>query len=183
MARSEPIVFSCTCGHGFAAEVPRVVDARDSASAERATAGSLQGVSCPSCGTTSPAEVPFVYHDDRTKTCILVLPAGSRHRELEERAAFLLELARSGQDVPRYVREFKVTFAAAGLSATLAELRRDSDRAAELDVREGALKEREDEHSTRGQELGPRRRAGDPDRRARDALGGAVGQEKELDER
>src|SRR5687767_9522291 len=106
-ARYEPIVYTCSCGHAFATTVITLVDAnREPAQAERATAGTLQSVSCSSCGSSSLADVPYAYHDERQRTCILVLPVGLRHRELEERAAFLLQLAKSGTDVPAHVRDF-----------------------------------------------------------------------------
>lgn len=112
VTRTEPIHYRCPCGLLFAATVHRTVNAtRDPAIAERLRAGSLGRIVCPDCGTASEVAVPVVHHDEAAGKLTLILPAALRHRELEERAALLLELARDpGPSLPPYAVDFAVAY-------------------------------------------------------------------------
>jgi hypothetical protein len=101
--------------------VARVVDAaRDADAVRRLLDGTLSSLACPSCGQVSEAQVSVVYHDAAGERLVLVLPAGLRHRELEERAALLVDLARCGASMlPRYAVEFATVFGAEALRSAL----------------------------------------------------------------
>lgn len=183
--RTEPIHYSCRCGSVFAVEVHRSVNAtRDPALAARLREGTLNHIVCPACGQAAAVEVAVVYHDEDRRRLVLVLPAGARHRELEERAELLQTMARDrGFPVPPYAREHLVAFGAAGLADKLAELdaakerlddraRRDADlqrREEELHRREAEIARRSDEMGRREGELG--RRAEELSRREAEAAG------------
>jgi hypothetical protein len=76
--------------------------------------------------------VPFVYHDPDAFQFILVIPEGAEGRELSERAKLLEALMREpGDDVPAYVRHFRIVYGHEGLAEQV-----DDRRAMEVDVRE-----------------------------------------------
>jgi len=63
--------------------------------------------------------VPVAYHDPAAELMVLVLGDAHRHRELEERIAFLQALAADDAPVPTYAKEFGVVFDGAGLRTYL----------------------------------------------------------------
>jgi HEAT repeat protein len=143
---------SCGCGFIFTCDLHRSVNAtRDPALGARLAAGTLAQARCPSCAAAVNVEIPVVYHDETRRLMVLVLPPALRHRELEERAELLLQLARDrGFAVPAYVRDFKVVFGAAGL-AELAALSAEAGegRLAELERIAAELTKREAELTAR----------------------------------
>jgi hypothetical protein len=122
--RKERVVYSCTCGERFPAEVYRAVDVSHVEEVRRLADGSLNRVRCPQCGAVADVQVPVVYHDTghdgRAPRLILVLPEGLRHRELAERAALLAALAEDAAPPPPYVLAPEVVFGPAGLRAAVA---------------------------------------------------------------
>ncbi len=156
--RTEATHWSCPCGQVVSVKVVRAVHAaRDPVLAEQARADSLHRVTCPACTAVSAVELVYVYHDAAARRMILVLPSTLRHRELDERAAFMAELARDrAHRVPAYARDFVVAFGADGLRAELArppaatapapappiEASALARRVAELDAREAQLARR-----------------------------------------
>src|SRR5215470_16122431 len=121
VSRNEPIHYRCPCGVLFHATVPTVVNAtRDPALADKLRAGMLTRVVCPSCGGGSDVALPVVYHDEAAGKVVLVLPGSLRHRELEERAAFLRALADSDETLPPYAVDFAIVYGGAALEAAVA---------------------------------------------------------------
>jgi hypothetical protein len=146
-------------------EVHRSVNAtRDPALAARLREGTLNQIVCSACGQAASVEVPVVYHDEERRRLVLVLPAGLRHRELEERAELLMTMARDrGFPVPAYAREHLVAFGAVGLVDKLAEVDAAKDRVdaqakrdADAHRREDDLARREAEIARRSDEMGRR---------------------------
>jgi hypothetical protein len=117
--RRERIVYSCSCGERFAAEVWRAVDARDGEVAARLLDGRLNRVRCPACETTADVQLPVLFHDGARQRLVLMLPDGLRHRELAERAALFAMLAADEEPPPDYVLAAEVVFGAEELRATL----------------------------------------------------------------
>jgi hypothetical protein len=76
--------------------------------------------------------VPFVYHDPDAFQFILVIPEGAEGRELSERAKLLEALMREpGDDIPAYVRHFRVVYGHEGLAEQV-----DDHGGMEVEVRE-----------------------------------------------
>ncbi len=120
--------FRCGCGHLFPIRVARSVDsASDVELCKRATESALDSAlhvaHCEACGQSQVISVPFTYHDGASAIFALVLPEAWRFRELEERAALLLELAAEGLEIPDYVLAFEVVYGPAGLKEHLRLLR------------------------------------------------------------
>ncbi len=117
--RRERVVYACSCGQRFGAEVWRAVDARDADETRRLHAGLLNRVRCPSCAAESDVQVPVLFHDGAAQRLVLVLPDGARHRELAERAALFTQLAEDLVAPPDYVLAPEVIFGVAGLTSPL----------------------------------------------------------------
>lgn len=67
-------------------------------------------------------EVPFVYHDPDAFQFILVIPDGAEGRELSERAKLLDALMQEpGDEVPSYVRHFRIVYGHDGLAEQVDE--------------------------------------------------------------
>jgi hypothetical protein len=145
---------ACRCGVVSTVALPRGVNAAtDPALAEQARSGRLHETTCARCGAGHRLDAAFVYHDPEAPRLVLVMPEGSRHRELDERAALWRELADDrAQAVPAYVLDFQVAHGTAELIALLAGPA--DDRAAALDARAAALDARERELEAREAALG-----------------------------
>jgi CpXC protein len=174
--RTEPTHYSCRCGAVLAVEVHRSVNAtRDPGLGARLREGGLNHIVCPACGQGAVVEVAVVYHDEEKRRLILVLPVGSRHRELEERADVLMAMGRDrGFPIPAYARDLPAVFGAAGLAEKLAELESDAVARAALKEKADAAARREVEHARKEDDLARResdfaRRAEEMTRREADA--------------
>lgn len=78
----------------------------------------LNTVRCPGESAPHRVEIPVVYHGP--DLMVLVMPLSQRHRELHERAALCAAIAEdTSVPVPAYVRDFRVVYGGAGLSALL----------------------------------------------------------------
>ncbi len=149
--RKEILHVSCRCGAILAAEVYRSVDAEASpklaARLASPEAPAFDEVSCPHCARATPVHVPVVYHDPDARQFALVIPEAMRHRELEERARLLDDLAADREaEIPSYVRRPAVVFGAAGLADWLGAQREaaaDEGPSEKLAAREQAVAERE----------------------------------------
>jgi hypothetical protein len=123
--------------------VPRVLDVAV-ARAGGALAGGTASVDCPACHATIIIETAMVVHDPDGQRFILVIPERLRHRELEERAELLLELAADKSAAPPpWVVDFEVVFGAEGLARALARPQQS------LHAREAALAQLADELALR----------------------------------
>ncbi len=116
----------CRCGALRPTELIVSVDA--AADKEVACLATEQGherglhrIVCQACETPQFAPIPFTYHDGNERIFALVLPEGSRSRELEERAALLQSLASEPSVIPEYVVEPVVVYGSQGLAAFLVE--------------------------------------------------------------
>jgi hypothetical protein len=118
--RREPIVYRCSCGERFPAEVWRAIDASDAALRMRLIEGELNRVRCPSCDTAADVQVSVLYHDPVGQRLIYVAPPSDRHRELGLRAELFTLLAADAAPPTDYVLSAEVVFGAAGLSDILA---------------------------------------------------------------
>ncbi len=147
------VLYTCPCGALRSIEVYAAVDvSADPELGQRLVAEDLDlnTLTCGEDGSTHAVHTPVVYHDPRNKLLLLVLSEGMRHRELEERAALLSELARDPDaGVPPYVREFSVVYGSHGLAHFLEsaaeqsmEAARVSEAAQELDRDRSELEEK-----------------------------------------
>lgn len=122
--RRERVHWSCPCGVLHSVEVVVGIDCAadpELAAALRNGEETFNQAVCPSTGARGRVDVAVVYHDPDEPLFVLVLPAGARARELEERAVLLERLARDvDRDVPPYVAGFAAVHEAAGLRAHLA---------------------------------------------------------------
>lgn len=130
------VLYTCPCGALRSIEVYAAVDASaDPELGQRLVAEDLDlnTLTCGEDGSTHAVRTPVVYHDPRNKLFILVLPEGMRHRELEERAALLTELAREPEaGVPPYVRGFDVVYGSQGLARFLEDTAEQSMETARI---------------------------------------------------
>jgi hypothetical protein len=144
--RIEALHYSCPCGAVFPARVYRVVNAsHDPEPAERLRSGTLNQVTCPSCGHVADAQVSVVYHDEDERRFALVLPESGRTRELWERAELLRVIAEDADaPVPDYVKQAELVFGVEGLLIWLESEGREITATTSLEqiAREQALEER-----------------------------------------
>ncbi|MFH0899106.1 MAG: CpXC domain-containing protein, partial [Pseudomonadota bacterium] len=131
--RREKLQYSCPCGLLYPAEAYFGINAtRDPALGARLQKGLINRFRCPGCGAEGVANVPVVFHDEEHRLLVLLLPESLRHRELEERAALLLQMADDrSTSVPRYACEFVVAYGTVGLSGLLHGSDEDRDRSNE----------------------------------------------------
>ena len=159
--RIESLHYSCPCSAVFPARVYRVVNAsRDPEPAERLRSGTLNQVTCPSCGHVAEAQVSVIYHDEDERRFALMLPESGRTRELWERAELLRLVAEDADTpVPDYVKQAEVVFGLDGLliwlenegrlitaTTSLEQIAREQaleERGRDLDEREAAVAGRE----------------------------------------
>ncbi len=142
--------YSCPCGVMFTARIAVTVNAtRDPDLAARLVLGMLTAVACPTCSRSANIECAVRLHDEQRRFFALVLPEALRHRELEERALLLAELAGDAEVAPpKYVRDHATLFGHAAVAGfveqteALVRLAAEppvAERAAALDLREAAL--------------------------------------------
>jgi hypothetical protein len=81
MSRPKPQSFTCQCGQTFAADVFRSANVTAEPTLKaRILAGEFNRVSCPTCGQSIEADVPFLYHDMAANQMVWVYPAASVER-------------------------------------------------------------------------------------------------------
>ncbi len=174
--RQETIHYTCSqCGQLFGAQVYTCINlATDPNLATLLAQRELNTIKCPACATVGRPNMPLVYHDPEGRRLVLMLPKGSRHRELPERFEFMREVMDDAADVADYVLTPQVAFGVGGLAKLLKEARaarkRDLEesklqadqeaelvrRQAELDRKEeslGQMNQRVDEVELRESEL------------------------------
>ncbi|MBI5478645.1 MAG: hypothetical protein HY906_07320 [Deltaproteobacteria bacterium] len=144
--RLESLHYSCPCGAVFPARVYRVVNAtRDPEPGERLRSGTLNQVTCPSCGHVGEAQVSVIYHDEDERRFALMLPESGRTREMWERAELMRLVAEDpSAPVPDYVKQPEVVFGLEGLLIWLESEGRLTTATTSLEAiaREQALEER-----------------------------------------
>ena len=151
---------ACDCGFHVSVEALRIVDAdRDSAEVAAFQAGKLNAATCPRCQAVQRVEVPVTVYDPGREAVFICLPASQRHRTLQALVDYFGALASGvgGGPLPPFVLRPILVLGVARLGdaleardqASLAEVAaRDGVETArhaqdELQVRLGALSERE----------------------------------------
>ncbi len=134
----------CACGEIFPLQVVVAVDAqKDTALASRIAAAkdirALNQCACPFCSADCFAEAPFTYHDARRSLLVLVLPESYRHRELEERAALLLDFATGGAPLPTYAITFELVYGPRRLHGLMEARANEANEAIEAEKRADRL--------------------------------------------
>ncbi|RVU42550.1 hypothetical protein EA187_15275 [Lujinxingia sediminis] len=95
---------------------------------QRLIDGTLNVVECPfDDGRIYDLAISVIYHDEKRRLFVLVIPETLRHEEFKRRSALLEELAREREVLPNYVRNFHTIFEPSRLIA----LEEAADRAAE----------------------------------------------------
>lgn len=95
---------------------------------QRLIDGTLNVVECPfDEGRIYDLAISVIYHDEKRRLFVLVIPETLRHEEFKRRSALLEELAREREVLPNYVRNFHTIFEPARLIA----LEEAADRALE----------------------------------------------------
>jgi hypothetical protein len=115
--------YTCpSCGFLFGAQLYSTVNvATDGQLSDLLSKGDLNILTCPACAAIYSANVPLIYHDPKARRFALLLPESMRHRELEERARLLEELAADPSHIPDYVKRAEVVFGTTGLLRLLDE--------------------------------------------------------------
>lgn len=76
------------CGTRFQTPVQQILDVRANPEAKnRVMSGMVNGSTCPSCGTSGPLNLPFIYHDPEKNSALLYLPVGLGHSEVDRQQA------------------------------------------------------------------------------------------------
>jgi hypothetical protein len=119
--RRESVVYRCTCGERFSAEVWRAISAEDTALRTRLIEGELNRVRCPRCDAPADVQVSVLYHDPVGGRLVCVAPPSERHRELAVYSELFAQLAADAVPAPDYVLDAALVFGAAELTAVLTE--------------------------------------------------------------
>ncbi len=123
--RQENIHYSCSkCGRVYGGQVYCCINlATDPNLATLLAQRELNTLKCPSCATVARPNVPLLYHDPEGQRLVIMLPKGSRHRELPERLRFMGLVKDDAADAADYVINPQVAFGVGGLARLLKEAR------------------------------------------------------------
>ncbi len=148
----------CQCGVLFPFTAILSVDAHDNPdlaclATETSKDRAINSYCCPACDRRSLAHIPFTYHNGTEEQFLLVLPESLRHRELEERARLLQELASETVTIPKYVVDCPVVFGAAGLSDYMSDRAREEQELEVADLRMRELSAQGKKAELREQEI------------------------------